>query len=251
MNGLHKLRKEFSVSGIVDFEILLYMALISNVSSGKVEGDDTVYALCSCKRDDLYDIFATWDESEIDKAVDALLHKGLIFMDTEGGIYAGEIRGSRFFPFNAESSIADAAIEKLREAIKSFEKPRSALRRSRGRFIAEQINTYIDRGISEMTPGDFTTLFTYLYEIFTGGETYMVRNKTEYYQTTNILKAYDKFTTFAILVEGTLNYPAYARRGVPTLTRVSVMKDTIFGALSRGDGSKDYMREVDDEREGF
>ena len=63
MNGLHKLRKEFSVSGIVDFEILLYMALISNVSSGKVEGDDTVYALCSCKRDDLYDIFATWDES--------------------------------------------------------------------------------------------------------------------------------------------------------------------------------------------
>ena len=175
----------------------------------------------------------------------------LIFMDTEEGIYAGEIRGSRFFPFNAESSIADAAIEKLREAIKSFEKPRSALRRSRGRFIAEQINTYIDRGISEMTPGDFTTLFTYLYEIFTGGETYTVRNKTEYYQTTNILKAYDKFTTFAILVEGTLNYPAYDRRGVPTLTRVSVMKDTIFGALSRGDGSKDYMREVDDEREGF
>ena len=102
-----------------------------------------------------------------------------------------------------------------------------------------------------MTPGDFTTLFTYLYEIFTGGETYTVRNKMEYYQTTNILKAYDKFTTFAILVEGTLNYPAYDRRGVPTLTRVSVMKDTIFGALSRGDGSKDYMREVDDEREGF
>lgn len=251
MNGLTRLRKEYAVCDTVEFKRLLYFALLSNVVPYKMEGDDTKYAVFAHLQDDLADFFASWSGDEIDNALDALYEEGLIFFDEERHIYVGEIRGMRFFPFDIKNSLADAAIAKLREATKTFETPRSALRRSRGRYIAEQINTFIDRGIDKMTPSDFTTFFTFLYEMFTGGESYLFRNKVEYYQTSNMLKAYDKFTTFAILVEGVLNFSAYRRKGVPTLTTVAVIKDDIFGALTKGSGSKDYMRDAETESDGF
>lgn len=82
--------------------------------------------------------------------------------------------------------------------------------------------------------------------MYTGGEVYIIRSKVEYFQTNNMLKAYDRFTVFAILIEGTLNYDEYSTRGVPTLTNVAYRKDDIFRKLTRTDSdSKDYMREMD------
>ena len=97
-----------------------------------------------------------------------------------------------------------------------------------------------------MTPGDFTELHGYLYEVYTGGEIYVLRGKVEYFQTNNMLKAYDRFTVFSLIVEATLRYDKYRKKGVPTLTNVACMKDDVFHTLVRSsdEGSKDYMREM-------
>ena len=65
------------------------------------------------------------------------------------------------------------------------------------------------------------------------------------FQTNNILKAYDKYTTFAIIVEAVLNYDKHKKKGVPTLINVGYMKDDVFRHLTNPTaGSKDYMREL-------
>ena len=98
-----------------------------------------------------------------------------------------------------------------------------------------------------MRPGDFTELHSLLYEVYTGGEVYILRSKTEQFQTSNMLKAYDRHTVFALIVYGTLNYDEYRPKGLPTMTTVACMKDEVFGKLAKPTkGSKDYMRDIDD-----
>ena len=74
---------------------------------------------------------------------------------------------------------------------------------------------------------------------------YTLRNEAEKYQTKNILKAYDRFTTMAILIEATLHYDKYRSKGLPPLVNVASIKDDVFKAFTKADsGSKYYMRDI-------
>lgn len=250
MNGLLKLRKDMPITGLVPFKYLLYSALFSTIEA-YVE-DDTRYGVSSLSNEDVYDRFADWDDSderksEAYRALNDLAEEGLLLFDDEGRIYLGEFRGRKFFPFEAKSSIFDSSMEVLNEELRRYGSSKSAKDRSRSRYIREQIDRLIDKGVENMSPGDFTDLHGYLYEVYTGGEMYNLRNKVEHFQTTNMLKAYDKFTTFAIIVEATLHYDTHRSKGVPTITNVACMKDDVFRSLTKpSEGSKDYMRDMHD-----
>lgn len=255
MNGLLKLRKDMAIVDAVPFKYLLYMAMLSDVVP--MDEDGTRYAVCSIKEVEFYDdYFPEWNSdsrtTEVTKAMDELVDEGLIRFDddfppNQGIIYLGEFRGRRFFPFEKKDSTINLAKEAIEEALKDFNStPR---RVSRAKYIKSQIREMLEKGVDSMTPGDFTELHGYLYEIYTGGENYILRNKTEQFQTTNMLKAYNKQTTFALIVEGTLHYDKYRKHGVPTITNVACMKDDVFRSLTKGGGSKDYMRDADDNSE--
>lgn len=250
MNGLLKLRKDMPITGLIPFRYLLYSALLSAIEV-YVE-DETRYGISSLSNGDVYDYFPDWDDSderksEAYKALNDLAEEGLLLFDEEGRIYLGEFRGRKFFPFEAKSSIFDSALEFLNEALRKYGSSKSAKDKSRSRYIREQINRLLDKGVESMSPSDFTDLHGYLYEVYTGGEMYILRGKVEHFQTTNMLKAYDKFTTFALIVEATLNYDTYRSKGVPTITNVACMKDDVFRALTKpAEGSKDYMRDMSD-----
>lgn len=249
MNALFRLRKDMQVTELVPFRYLLYSALLSNVVPFTPDDEDTKYGIFGESQQDLYDYYPEWDhaddnKNEILKALNDLGEEGLISFDDEDRIYLGEYRGKKFFTFERKNSLFDEAINLLGEELKRYGKSKSAKDKSRSRYIREQIDKLIDKGVENMTPGDFTELHGYLYEVYTGGEIYLIRNKVEHFQTNNMLKAYDKFTVFSLIVEATLRYDSYRKKGIPTLTNVACMKDDVFHALTKSDlGSKEYMRD--------
>lgn len=248
MNCLFKVKKGTPLANLVPFKHILYAAMLSNVKT--IEDGDTRYAIYAGEQDDLYDYFADWDSdddrrSEVLKAIDELADEGLISFDDDGNVYLGEFRGKKFFPFEVKNSLVDMALETIQKELKRYGSSKSAKDKSRSRYIREQIDRLVDKGIDTLRPIDLTDLHGYLYEVYTGGEIYLIRNKVEHYQTNNMLKAYDRQTTFALIVEATLHYDEYRKRGVPTLTNVACMKDDVFRALTKpSEGSKDYMREI-------
>lgn len=243
MNALLRLNKESPLAAFVPLKYLVYSATMSNVVPYDFDGFK--YGISAYVSDDIYDYFSSWSEDEVNKSLDDLNNEGLVFYDEDGRIFLGEYRGRKFFPFEVKSSMFDSALELMSDEIKKYGMSKSAKDKSRSRYIKEQIDKLVDSGVENMQPRDFTDLHSYLYEVYTGGETYIVRNKVEYYQTTNMLKAYDRFTVFALIVETTLRYDKYRKKGVPTLTNVACMKDDVFRALTKADtGSKEYMREV-------
>lgn len=250
MNGLLRLRKDMPITGLVPFRYLLYSALLSTIEV--VTEDETKHAVSKFTCEDIYDYFSEWDDaderrSEVYRALNDLAEEGLLLFDEDEVVYLGEFRGRKFFPFEAKSSLFDSAMSVLQSAIKTYGSSKSAKDKSRSKYIKEQINRLVDKGVENMTPGDFTDLHGYLYEVYTGGEVYILRSKVEHFQTTNMLKAYDKFTVFALIVESTLRYDTYRTKGVPTITNVACMKDDVFRALTKLDeGSKDYMRDMSD-----
>lgn len=248
MNALLRLRKDMPVTGLVPFKYLLYLAMLSEVTPFTPDGDGTKYGIFSKDQLDLYDYYPDWavgddNDNEVYKALADLCDEGLIWFDDEDRVYLGEYRGKKFFPFEAKSSLFDTAKEFMDSEIRRYGKSKSAKDKSRARYIREQIDRLVDKGVENMTPGNFTDLHGYLYEVYTGGEIYIIRNKAEHFQTNNMLKAYDKFTVFSLIVEATLRYDKYRKKGVPTLTNVACMKDDVFHALTKaGAGSKEYMR---------
>ena len=250
MNVLLRLRKDFPICEKVEFKYILYMALLSNLTT--IEGDDGKFVVYAGEYGDLFDYFSDWsDESvkvdEVEKALNDLEDEGYIFFDEEDIIYLGELRGRKVFPFEVKNSLFDEAFKLLYKELKRYGKSKSAKVLSRVKTISSQIDEFLNKGIDKMRPGDFTELHSLLYEIYTGGEVYILRSKAEHFQTNNMLKAYDRYTVFAIIVFGTLSYDEYRSKGLPTMTTVAFMKDEIFGKLTKPNkGSKDYMRDIDD-----
>lgn len=250
MNILLRLRKDMPITGIVPFKYLLYSAMLSNVVPLVLDDEDTKYGVFSETEQEIYDHYSDWDsendrKNEVLRALNDLSDEGLIWFDDDGHIYLGEYRGKKFFPFEFKNSLFDDATNLLKSELKNYGRSKSAKDKSRSRYLREQINRLFDKGVENMSPGDFTDLHGYLYEVYTGGEVYIIRRKTEYYQTNNMLKAYDKFTVFSLIVEATLHYDKYYKKGVPTLTNVACMKDDVFRALTKaGTASKDYMRSM-------
>lgn len=252
MNTLLRLRKDMPITGLVPFKYLLYLAMLSDVVPFTPDDEDVKYGIFAENGEDLYDRYHEWaneDErrDEVVSALVALSEEGLIWFDDDGRIYLGEYRGKKFFPFEAKTSLYDNASKLLQEELRKYGRSKSAKDKSRARYIREQIERLLDKGVESMSPGDFTELHGYLYELYTGGEIYIMRNKTEYFQTNNMLKAYDRFTVFSLIVEATLRYDTYRKKGIPTLTNVACMKDDVFRALTKtDDGSKEYMRGITD-----
>lgn len=250
MNVLLKLRKDMPITGLVPFRYLLYSAMLSDVVPFTAEDEDIKYGVFSETDQEVYDHFPDWDSAdtrrnEVYKALNDLAEEGLIWFDEDGHIYLGEYRGKKFFTFEVKNSLFDEANKFLDTELKRYSKSKSAKDKSRARYIREQIDRLFDKGIESMTPGDFTDLHGYLYEVYTGGEIYIIRGKAEHFQTNNMLKAYDKHTVFSLIVEATLRYDTYRKRGVPTLTNVACMKDDVFRSLTKVEsGSKDYMRDM-------
>lgn len=238
------------ITGVVPFRYLLYAAMLSNVIPYKSDDEETRYGIFSGVQQDLLDYFPDWDDlddrkNEIFKALDDLENEGLIWTDDNDQIYLGEFRGRKFFPFDIKNSLFDDAVKLIDEELTRYGKSKSIKDRSRARYIREQIDNMINDGVENLTPGKFTDLHGYLYEIYTGGEIYIIRNKTERFQTNNMLKAYDRPTVFALITEATLHYDKYRKRGMPTLVNVACMKDDVFHGLTKEDlGSKDYMRNM-------
>lgn len=242
MNGLLRIRKGMPLIESVSLKHLIYVALLSDISSEDSE-DSLKLAVSNIKEEDIYDYFSDWAEDEVYEALTALGTEGFIEF-SEGSIYLGEFRGRRFFPYEVKSSMYDRIKEFLTEKLAEYTK--RARNKSRAKYVKKEIIHITDK-VDKLTPNDFTELHGLLYEVYTGGEVYNIRNQVEYYQTSNILKAYDRHTTFSIIVEGTLNFEAYRKSGIPTLTFVGVAKDDIFGNLTKGTShGKDYMRTVEE-----
>lgn len=250
MNILLKLRKDMVITGLVPYKYLLYAALLSHVVPYKPEDEETKYGVFAELQTELFDYYPDWDHTddrrnEIFKALNELADEGLIWFDEDYRIYLGEFRGKKFFTFEVKNSLFEDSQKLLDSELKRYGRSKSAKDKSRSRYIRDQIDKLLDKGVENLHPGDFTDLHGYLYEIYTGGEVYMIRGKTEHFQTNNMLKAYDKFTVFSLIVEGTLHYDLYRKKGIPTLTTVACIKDDVFRALTKADaGSKDYMRDM-------
>ena len=241
MNGLLRLKKDMPVVGLTNFRHILYFTLLSSISSEVYE--DTKFVFSNLTEEDVYDYFSDWDTDEVHDALKTLGEEGLVEF-SEGKIYLGEFRGKRFFPYEAKSSMFEMIREFLFDKLSVYSK--TARNKSRAKYIMKEVKNLSEK-VDKLTPSDFTELHGLLYEVYTGGEVYNVRNQVEYYQTSNILKVYDRHTTFCIITEGTLNYEAYRKSGIPTLTFVGVSKDDIFGNLAKGTShGKDYMRSVED-----
>lgn len=250
MNVLLRLRKDMPLVNLVPFKYLLYSAMLSDVVPFTPDDEDVKYGIFAETYMDLYDRYPDWDHTddrrnEVLKALNELMEEGLVWFDDDARVYLGEYRGKKFFPFEVKNSLFDDASELIDTELKRYGHSKSAKDKSRARYIREQIEKLTDNGVERMTPKDFTELHGYLYEVYTGGEIYIIRNKVEHFQTNNMLKAYDKFTVFSLIAETTLRYDKYRKKGVPTLTNVACMKDDVFHALTKsGEGSKDYMREM-------
>lgn len=185
MNVLLKLRKDMPICGLVPFKYLLYVAMLSNVIP--YEDEDTRYGIFPEKYNEIGDFFPDWEHSDIKKdavvkALDELAEEGLILFDSDNNVYLGEYRGRKFFPFEKKSSLFDDAVKLATKSIKHYGASKSAKDKSRSRFIREQLYKLLDKGIPNLTSNDFTELHGYLYEVYTGGEVYIIRNKVELFQ---------------------------------------------------------------------
>jgi hypothetical protein len=252
MNGLHKIHRDMAFTGLVPLRYIVYMSMLSDISRFTPADEEVEYGVYSQDQADIYDLFADWEPDDVEKALNDLADEGLIWFDDSDRVYLGEFRGRRFFTFEIKSSLCDDAVDLLERELTRYSKTGSAKDRSRSRFIRSELDKWYDQGIESMNPGDFTELHGYLYEIYTGGEVYNIRNKIEYFQTNNMLKAYDRLTVFAILVEGVLHFDKYRKKGTPTLTNVAMMKDDVFRKLThKEEGSKEYLRERAGDEETF
>ena len=251
MNGLCRIRKDMVITSLMPLKYIIYLSMLADITVCKGEEDGIKYGVYD-KHKDLYDFFSEWDSvdsrrSGVLKALQDLSEEGLIMFDDKDPdiIYLGEFRGKKFFTFEVKNSLYEDSVKLLNEEILRYSRSKSAKDKSRSRYIREQVDQLLEKEVDKLQPGDFTELHGLLYEVYTGGEVYNIRNKVEYYQTTNILKAYDKFTTFAIIVTGTLKYDSLRKNGIPTLTNVACLKDDVFRFLTKSDsGSKDYMRDI-------
>lgn len=233
-----------AVCQLIPFKYLLYTILLSDVLPQEDEEDDTIYGVFRFSVEELYEKYPDYDAADIQDALTLLGEEGLLLF--EGGtIFVGEYRGKRFFTFEMKSCMGEDAVKRIYEAVTSYRKHKSAIAKSRAMFLKEQLDKLFVGGIDKLKASDFTELHGILYELYTGGETYKIRNQVEYYQMGNILKAYDRGTTLAVLVEAVLGYDKFRSKGVPTLVNVGFMKDDVFKSLSKSpdSGSKEYMRE--------
>ena len=259
MNLLLRPRKDMVITTLVPLKYQLYLTMLSDITS--FEEGDIKHAICSNTVEGLRDNFHEWEHIDerrdlFQKSLNELVEEGLIIVeeDEDGDeiIYVGEYRGRKVFTYEVENSLSDQAVEVIELALTKYRKSKSAVSRSRGGFLKSSFEDLMQKGIGKMGAHDFTELHGILYELYTGGEIYQLRNKVEAFQTNNILKAYDKFTTFAIITEAVLNYDTYRSKSVPTLINVGYMKDDVFRKLTNPTaGSKDYMRELEDDDGGF
>ena len=251
MNGLKVVHSDMAFVGLVDLRYIIYFSLLADVQRYTPADEDVEYGVWSREATDVYDVFSDFDPEEVEQALNDLADEGLVLFE-DFWIYLGEFRGRRFFTFEVKSSLCDDAKDLLESKLSAYGKSASAKDRSRSRFIRAEIEKWYEAGVEKMNPGDFTELHGFLYEIYTGGEIYNIRNKTEYFQTNNMLKAYDRPTVFALIVEGVLHYDRYRRKGTPTLTNVAMMKDDVFRALTHKEtAGKDYMRKRSEDNETF
>lgn len=249
MNTLIRVHKDFPIVSLIPLRHLIYATLLSDVRQ-YAEEDGTISAVSRFSLDDIRDSFGEWAEMDsknnlLEDALNELGSEGLVlFDDDEGLIFVGEFRGKRFFPYEQETNIFSESKDKLMEAISMYGRSKSAKDKSRSKFIRSRIDELFDKGIENLTPSDFTDLHGYCYELYTGGEIYILRNKVEHFQTNNMLKAYDRHSTFSIIVEGVLNFDKYRKKGLPTLTTIACMKDDVFKGLTKSGDAKGYMRDI-------
>jgi hypothetical protein len=243
------------ILGLVQLKYLLYCTLLSDTVAEEME-DGSRYVKYSKDVSHLKDLWGDFSSSPknnlFDEALEELESEGLILFGFEDSdtVYVGELRGRKFFPFELESPLVDKAVEKVMTQIKEYGKHKSTLAKSRAKYLHKEFQDLLDDGVENWQPQKFTELHGILYELYTGGEQYIIRNKVEYYQTNNMLKAFDRTTLFSIMVEAVLNYHDY-RNGLPTLVNVAFVKDEVLAKLTRPDGSKEYMREELTESEDF
>lgn len=252
-NALFHIRRNSQLAKRFSIEDLIYMTCLSSIEKFYEEKSGTTYGLFSKGYDLLCEYFSDWDSKELSKAFETLGEQGLLLFGEEDTydsdfIYVGTFEGKRFEPFtSAESNLYQDAKDKITQAIKE-----SVLPKARNLYIKGRLNSMIEKGAEYLNVNDYNELHGLLYELYTGGEDYKVRNKTEMFQTSNILKAYDHATTFAIITDGVLNYDFYRKKGVPTLINIGYLKDDVFRKLVHKDTStKEYMRKEDDEENEF
>lgn len=245
MNALLRLHKEMAVISAMPLKELMFVVMLSDVQKVYSEEDDTYLVAVNKTKSEFFELFGEWNDDDVQKAFDELSNEGLIFEDADDSevLYVGELRGRKVFTFEQESSLLVQAQNKLDDVLQSQLKSKSAKDRSRASYIKGRIEDMMSDGVGAMTPSKFTELHGYMYELYTGGEIYIIRNKAEYYQTNNMLKAYDKNTVFALIVFGTLDYDKFRKSGIPTLTNVACIKDDVFRGITKS-GSKNYMRDV-------
>lgn len=251
-NTLFHIRRNSALADRFSLDDLLYLTCLSSVSKEYDEKEDVTYAIFSKGFDLLKTYFQDWSEEELTEALSNLGNQGLLLFDddNEDVIYVGVFEGKRFEPFtSSESNLYDKAKETIQVSI---QESKSIIPKARWLYLRGAINSLMEKKPENMDVGDFVTLHGLLYELYTGGESYTTRNKTEFYQIPNILKAYDKPTTFAIVTDGVLHYDLYDKRCVPTLIKVGVHKDDIFRRICKKDTStKEYMRERDSDENDF
>ena len=250
-NALFHIRRNSPIADRYNLEDLIYLTCLSSVEKYYEKESDVTYGIFSKGYELLCEYFRDWDEDELVKAFNTLGEQGLLMYgeyDDSDLIFVGTFEGRRFEPFtSAESNLYKDAVDKIQEAIKG-----SVLPKARNLYVKGRLNAMIEKGAEHLNVNDYNELHGLLYEIYTGGEDYKVRNKTEMFQVSNILKAYDHTTTFAIITEAVLNFDLYRNKGVPTLINVGYLKDEAFRKLVHKDTStKEYMRHKDEDENEF
>lgn len=257
MNLLKRLHKEVNLTSIMEFKYVVYLSLLSDVVQISTDEDLRKIAAWNGSYEEFLELFPEWDnlqdDSEIVCALSTLESDGLISFNEDGTeIYVGTMLGKKFIPFTKRVSFYEQSVKKIKKALKEYCKGSSAKGVSRGQYLTSVLEGKYFMGTGSLKPNDFTELHGYLYELYTGGEVYIIRKKLEYYQTTNMLKAYDKDTVFSILVEGVLNFDFYRQSSVPNLVNIACMKDDIYRSLIGKNGKgKEYMRETESTSGGF
>lgn len=255
MNGLLKIKKGSPILGLIPLKMFVYAVLISDLVP--LEEDDEKLAVFSRDEQTLYDLFPSFDEGDEHDFADALntlTEENLIYIREEDElIVCGTFQGKTFVPFTTENSMFDRSVEAVRKALKEFGTSLGGYSKSRRRHLADSFEELLNKGVASFTGGDFNSLHEILYEVYTGGENYVIKNKVDGFQTTNMIKHYDKNTVFSIIVEAILNYDKYRSRYTPSLTMVANMAEDVYRALikSKTPGSKDYLREKTTDEEVF
>lgn len=239
-----------AIVGMIPTKELIYAILLSDVEKFTPEGSSITYGVFE-DYTRLYDQLGCLGDPEgvIGKALDELEEEGLVSFEDDNVCILGEFKGKKLYTYSATVPIFTQSKERLYTELSNFGKNGSAKSAMRARFLKSELDKMLDTDISRWTQPMFNILHATLYEIYTGGEEYQMRNSVEQYQVKNILKAYDKPTTFSILVNGVLGWSG---KGVPTLTKVAVNKDEIFKTLYKkasADKPKSAIHEDNDDSE--